>query len=673
MRERSLRVAGLAVACVLAFSLEANAQAEGDWQPRLQSPGDGDFWSQAAALRFHIPADVPIEVLQTLSLEVDDIDVTSLVQREGEFAVYQPPQPLSFGQHRVRLVEYAADGSILERGFWQIEVRKSAAFREAALQANATLDVTRRTADKGLTNPPRKSQGNGSLNLEGQLADGDWRAAMQLPLLYSSQSEPREVDIGNFRFDWQRKGVSALVGHHPVGPDSLVMSGFDRRGISLGYTNPDSGAQVGAFAVHGNSITGFQQGLGVGNEENRVQGVLARFYPVRKQDRSLQVSAVYLDGKSPEAGADAVGSDDSTGGDAWSLAADGLMLENRLRLRGEYAGTHYDFDGDGGSGAESDKAFSLLAVYKPWLQKQVAGEYLDWSYGAEFRRIGTFFRSAASPGSTADRQLTRLFSDLLWGPLQLQGQLAQETDNVNDIATIPRLRTRLGAISASYNPMPEYDEQGQPIVGWLGQQSYTASASRQLQRTVKGATASDFTDTGTNALGVSGNFTYDRWSWGMSYNWTRVHDGSVTGAAPTTNETQTHSTGLNASVTLGENYTLSPHLSWDVTKHYDLGYTDRGLNSGIALDVQFIPGKFTGSLGYDMNHNYLSDDSSNTYDEQVRLNLTWYAIPAREQRPGLTLSLDGNYGNSEDRVMAGNDSTSYQVFLKAAIGWSGGY
>lgn len=673
MSDRSFRMTGLAMACVLVFPLSVTAQTGGEWQPRLDAPAEGGFWSQAAPLRFYIPPEVPVEVLQTLSLEVDDLDVTSFVQRDGDYAVYQSPQPLAFGQHRVRLVENAADGSILERGFWTIEVRKSAAFREAALQANATLEVTRRVADKGLTSPPRKTQGNGSLNLNGQLADGDWRAAMQLPLIYSSQSEPREVDVGNFRFDWQRKGVSAVVGHHPVGPDSMVMSGFDRRGVSLGYTSEETGAQVGAFAVRGNSITGFQQGLGVGDAENRVQGALARFYPIREQDRSLQISGVYLDGKSPEAGVGVGGTDESTGGDAWSLAADGLILQNRLRLHGEYAGTRYDFDGSGGSSAESDKAFSLLAVYKPWLQKEVAGEYLDWSYGAEFRRIGTFFRSAASPGSTADRQLTRLFSDLLWGPLQLQGQLAQETDNVNDISGIPRLRTRLGVISASYNPMPEYDEQGQPIVGWLGQQSYTASASRQVQDSVSGATASDFTDTATNALGVSGNFTYDRWSWGLSYSWTRVHDGSMAGATPTTNETQTHSTALNASLTLAENYTLSPRISWDVTRHYDLGYTDRGLNWGIGLDAQFIPNKFTGRLGYDVNHNYLSDDSSNTYGEQVAFNLTWYAIPAREQRPGLTLSLDGNYSDSEDRVTAGNDSTSYQVFLKATIGWSGSY
>ncbi|MEW7979867.1 MAG: hypothetical protein AB2813_08720 [Candidatus Sedimenticola endophacoides] len=208
---------------------------------------------------------------------------------------------------------------------------------------------------------------------------------------------------------------------------------------------------------------------------------MASVRPLPGGSEALELSAAYLSGEAPELGAGVAGDDLSTGGDAWSVSADGLLLDNRLRLRGEYARSAYDFDGAGGEGAERDHGYSLLASYRPWLDKQIGGSYIDWNLGAEYKRLGTFFRSPANPGAVADRQVERLFSDLVWGEWGLQAALAQERDNVEGIAALPRIRTRHGGFNLNYTPAPAYDAQGMPETGWLGQPSYSLTANLQTQ------------------------------------------------------------------------------------------------------------------------------------------------------------------------------------------------
>jgi hypothetical protein len=661
---------------ILGLSSSAIARQTPAWEPNLEAPANSEFRAPTDPIRFFIPPEVPVEVLQRLSLELDDIDVTAMVSREGSYAILTPAQPLAWGRHRARIVEYAADGSVIERGYWEFEVRKSRAFREADLQVDASLEVSRRVGDKNLSSAPEKTQSSGSMNIQGALADGDWRATLQLPLMYDSQSTTREIEAGNFLFGWERKGAHARLGHHPMAPDSLVMSGFDRRGVSAGYVSPETGAGVTGFVMRGSQITGFQDGWGIGDESDRVKGAVATFYPVRENDRTVELSAVYLSGESPDAGVGVFGDPESTGGDAWSMRADSLLLDNRLRVRAEVAATEYDFDGSGGNSAEDDQGLALLMTYRPWLQKQVGDDYLDWNFGLEYRRMGTYFRSPAAPGMVADREMGKIFTDLMWGEIALQAQLAEETDNVEDIPSLPRLRTRLATLNLSYTPSPEYDDQGVPMAtGWLGQPSYSLFANVQDNRTVQRASTApgDFIDTRTHILGLNASFSYDSWNWGPNLTWTRVYDDSVEGGAPTTNDTETISSGINASFTFLENYSFSPRIQWDVTKYYDLGYSDKARLWGFGLNADFIPGKLSGSFNYDLNRPWTTDDTSDNRTETMALTLSWVVVPPRESRPGLTLSLTGNYSDYEDYVTVGSDSTNYQLFLKALIGWSGTY
>lgn len=659
---------------LIALTLMSAAPAMGDtgWQPELVPSEAGAFHKPQDAIRLYIPPDVPIETLQRLSLEVDDIDVTAMITRDGDHAVYTPDQPLDWGMHRLRLVEYAEDGSIIERGFWTIEVRKSAAFRESGLDVNASLEVSQRVADNNLSMPPGRTQATGSMTIQGRLADEEWRSEITLPLIYNSLNNNRKLDAGDFLLDWERRSLQARLGHHPIVPESMVMSGFSRRGVSATYTSPVNGASVTGFAMRGNQVNGFQDGLGLNDSQNRIEGGVVSLYPLQGGGNSLELSAVYLSGQAPEAGAGVAGDDVSTGGDAWSARADGLMLDNRLRLRGEYARTRYDFDGSGGESAERDHGYSFLATFKPWLDKQVDGSYIDWNLGVEYRHLGTFFRSPANPGATSGRKMARLFTDLTWGEWGVQATLARESDNVDDLLILPQIRTQHGALSANYTPTPEYDDQGEPITGWLGQPSYAVFGNIQTQKTQRVATPDpgDLVDTQTRIAGLNASFSYSDWSWGLNHTWTRFYDDSLATGTPTTNETRNMSTGLNASFTLSDNYTVSPRISWDQTKYYDFGYTDKGVLWGLSIDAAFIPGELSGQLNYDENRSWVTDASADNKTRHLGLSLTWIALEANQNRPGVTWMLTGDYNDYSDSISGSNDTDSYQVFLKALIGWS---
>src|SRR5258708_9362258 len=128
-----------------AVVLQAYALAQqGSWTPEFAMPGGGGN-AQTSPLKIRV-AGIPEDVPQRLAGETDDIDGTRLAVLDGVDIVVTPAQPLAFGPHRLRLVEYAPDGSIAERGHWSFDIRKSAAFREAQFQANVTLNATDRVA-----------------------------------------------------------------------------------------------------------------------------------------------------------------------------------------------------------------------------------------------------------------------------------------------------------------------------------------------------------------------------------------------------------------------------------------------------------------------------------------------------------------------------------------------
>ncbi len=651
------------------------AAASSDWQPSLEIPSSGVF-GPSETIRITLPQ-LPGDTLQHLALELDDIDVTSLVSMQGNQATVTPTQPLAWGQHHLRLMEYSADGGIIERGVWTLEVRQSAHFREAAMKANVTLNGTYRVADNHLVNPPGNAQSNGAAHVEGAVANDGWRISGNADVLYNSQArllprQKQEADLGTFLLTGNAGLVTVNAGHQAVAPDSLIMQGFNRRGVSASVSSPDTSAAITGFELHTQDIVGAQQGFGIGDSGNRVDGITATAHPISSNRDALLVSATYLSGEGPnQVGAAAGGDPTATGGRAGSLSADGNMLDKRLRLRGEYAATQFDFDGvNAGNPAQSDHAYAALAQFTPWHDKVVGGQPMVVSVGADNQRIGTFFRSPANPTGVADRQATRGFASLDWHGLNAQFSLGHQTDNVDDLALLPRTEITQGVFSMTYTPLPVPGPDGQlPPPSWYGQPTYNMTYVNVDQGVEKAsATLTSGALHATRNLSLSAAFNYPTWNWSVAH--TLGKDDDLKNIGP---DTENHLTQLTANLRFGDKLTVGPTAQINEVTNKDNNNLDSDTRTmGLNLGYVFTQ-RLSANLNYSLNHQHVKDGSTDLKTEDTTGNLSWLVQPAQGFKPGVTLALEGLYHQADDRVVATNNVNNYQVFLKAAVSWQPGY
>ena len=378
------RVVGWMCCSALAALHSTVSAQQLSWKPEFLPPGAG---AQASPLRIRV-AGIPADTPQHLAVELDEIDVTPLAALDGTDIVVTPAQPLAFGPHQLRLVEYMQDGGIAERGQWFFDIRKSAAFREAAAQANVTLNATDRVADHNIDGTVNRAQGNGSAQLQGAVADEAWKVNASASVVANSQSSqmPRKeghVDIGQYLVAAQDGAVAGRIGDHAVGPDSLVMQGFTRRGISADVSGGEI-ARLTGFSMHTTPLAGSQNLTGVTDSQNRVDGAVATLNPFAGRPDVLAVSGTYVNGEGTTLnGPGVAGSSQSFGGDAGSVVADARLFDKLLRLRGEYARSSFDFDGVGtGLDAQSGHAYSGLVNYLPWHSLGVLDQPLVWNVGA---------------------------------------------------------------------------------------------------------------------------------------------------------------------------------------------------------------------------------------------------------------------------------------------------
>lgn len=677
MNKKTPRTRVLSRACFMAmlvFALPALSSPVA-WKPELSLPTSGSF-GPSDTIRIILPK-LPNETRQRLSLELDDMDITRMVSYEGNRALFTPPQPMTWGIHHLRLVEHSPEGDIIERGVWTLEVRKNPRFREADLNGNMTLNLIRRVADDDLIGAVQRNQANGAAQLRGAVADGDWRISGNADVLYNNQEiqMPRAknpVDVGPFLLTGSAGMFSVNAGHHAVAPDSLVMQGFTRRGISASIASPETGASLTGFGLRAQDITGTQEGFGIGDANNRINGVTAMVRPIAADQDALMLAATYLSGEGPDQIGTGVGGDPTvTGGRAGSLVADGNLFKKRMRLRGEYATTEYDFDGRHvGNAAQSDRAYAAMAVFTPWHQAVVKDQPLTASLGVENKRIGTFFRSPAFPGGVTDRKILRGFASIDWFGLNTQISLGHETDNVDDLVLLPRTETTQGIVSLTYAPIQRPAPDGQlPPTSWYGQPIYNITHV-DLDQGVEKATATLASGAlhATRNTTLSAMFHYGTWNWSVSHVTGRDEDFSNVAA-----DTKNRMTQFNADVRVGEKLSVSPSVQFNEISNGNNNALDSetmttGMNVGYAFSQ-----RVNGGLGYYANRQQVKDGSTNLRSHDITGNLNWTVQPAAGVKPGVVLSLEGQYHDNEDRVTTANNQNNYQVFMKLAVSWQAGY
>ena len=674
------------------------------WQPVLEQ-ADTRLERGDERLGIVLPADMPPESLAWLALELDGVDVSEIVQLEqrGEAQVVSvvPPQALGPGQHELRLVEYTPAGDIIERGVWYLSVGDAVAERKAAQRffaAEFVLEGSYRVADNEFTDVGDPSHGQGAARLQAGSRGGAVESEAYVALLYDSlgadlgplgvpetavETDPtivglptvveprrgRELELGEYRLSARTDNVSAVLGHHAPAAESLLIQDFHRRGVSVTAQSDNERVVGSGFVYRTEPVNGFRFGAGVGNHEHRVAGSLLSLSPLPANPDALTVTATYVNGEGEDhSGLGIAGNDIEPEGDGYAVAIESRLVDRRLQLRAEHAETRYDFDGTlGGFEEADDDAQSFLGLFHIWQGRDVGGRQANWNVGYEKKKIGLFFRSLANPSLPFDRNLERLFTVLQVGGFSLQLQLARETDNVARDDTLPTLTNELASFALSWTPYPEVDEAGNVATPWYGLPtlSFVAQYSDQVHDDLPAVLAASGADrqVATYQGGVS--FQYDSFYWGVNHAYSVEKDFGFFFA-----DNRHRLTDLSLQWQPAARFSLGAQLQYNTVRDLAGGGVSRSYLAGLDARHVAFDERLTTTVSYSVNQNGARDDSIDARFETTGIRLDWLLRPARENRPGWTLWLQGERQEFEDGLDPRFDQDPYQVFVGTRMDWS---
>ncbi|MGH6947294.1 MAG: hypothetical protein ACREDZ_08185 [Kiloniellales bacterium] len=649
------------------------ARAQETWQPILQPPAEGEFWRKGDSIALLLPEDLPVEVLQRLALELDSFDVTSFVRREGALAILDPPQPLEGGIHNLRLVEYGADGSIIERGAWIFEVRRTESLEKLEARANLDGAVFARIADKDVDGVDRvtgQSAGEGSL----VLGEGGWESNTTANYFYNSQKQQsltgHQLDLGEYRVtnSYRNDTISSQLnlGHHDIGAQNFIMNGFYRRGVSARIGPASERLSVTGFALRSESLVGVRDISGIEEARHRVQGAHMRLRPIESLAGNLEITGTAYDGTGDSLGFGSTGISEESSGRGGDVAIDTRWFDDRLRLRGEFALSDFDFDGDDqGFGPEMDQAYGLLASYSIFNGEEVEGQFVTWDIGLQHEKVGSYFASLANPFVVHDRVTTSGYTNLVWGEYALQVQGGYQANNVEDFAGLPTDNIISLFASGTYTPTiePEPDGSlpwiGQPILGLTV--NYVDVDQTDLPAVFIGEEGNNQTRGVTGMVGSS----YETWGWTLTQGFT-----SFEATATSANDSWNSFTDLSGYFTLGERVSVSPYSQWNFLKEQGIGSTS-SLALGISTSVDIVPEVLTSSLNYNVNLAAGATDQADSH--YLGGELLWAFLPAEINRPGLAMSLSGSFQDSSGVSFSTAPDRIYQVFLGLKVNMPAAY
>lgn len=651
--------------CLLLTALTAPAQS--DFALQLQPP-EGDYRRPMEPIRIRFPSGFDAGALDTVSVELDAIDITAVATYRDGLLEFVPIQPLEYGEHELRVVQYHDDGSIEEIGWWQLEVRQSALYREASFAGQFDLAATQRVAEDNLPEPPPDEfQVQGSAAMQAGLLGEGWQTDARMDLFYlnneSLTPNERNADMGSFLVATQAGRYDVKVGHHHVAQRSLVMDGFNRRGVSATVGLSEIDSTTTGFVFRTDQIVGFEQGLGVTEAENRVSGVTWDSRVLDGENAQVIASASYFYGKGSQGGVATVGQEgiveQINEGDGWSAAADGSFFREQLRVRAELAHTGYDFDGSNfGFDPEEDEARSLLAVYTPSPSPEAAVP-ATWSVGAETLKVGTFFRSLANATLASDKDLTRLFGSFYRGQWSLEGSLAREENNLDDNPLLATTETGQWYLSGGYGAAEPYDPEG--WFGWLGTPAYSLLVSQAALEDIDTPVGLIPNDSESAEYQLNAVFSYTTWNWSLGYSY-----GEFTDYSDQQIDSETQSLLWNASFSIGGKVQLTPGVQFDQTLNKDFGTLSE--NTLYSLGTAFVlwSDTLTGNLSYNMNRSEALTDPYFRTDQQssyLTAELLWHLRKPERNKVGYDLSLSFSSQDATDRLVPVNSADQYQAFV----------
>lgn len=630
----------------------------------LQAGKNAEFWEPQEVLSLAFPAEQLKRLNQTILVELDAIEITPMLVANGNNVIFQPLQPLTAGQHELRVVEYSENGDIEELGYWAIEIRQSKLIQQYQVVANNQVSLNYRVADKNIGMPePDQYHGQAISQVAFTTDSGNWQSSGQFDIYYDSlaanQINNRSLNNNDFLFSVGNEVIEARLGHQSMAVTSLVMDNYLRRGVSLESRIPSINSRLSGFSLSSTNVIGFTNGLGISDSEQRVDGVTFDSSPFADDPRSLYITGTWLTGQSSNVD-QFIGNNTpmpygGTESEAWSFTSESLLFQNKLRIRAEYAATDYDFDVTDGLSSDEDDAYSMLVTYNDVVDSKFA-----WNIGASTQKIGTFFRSIANQALPSDKQINKVFSGNQWASFGFQMTVERQQDNVEKIDFLPRISTDLTNLAFNWTPQVESFD------AWYGAPSFALSTNFQTQLQTYTPANYMFADINNEIDNwqLSSQFSYQTNSWGLAVTSTNYTDYSLIQS-----NSETVSFDLYGSFVFGEesNLSISPVISWNNTRDTTYQITTKSISYALQSAMTILPNELMASLNVNWNSNEVGNNLLDGDNLAANFAINWSIQQPKVNQFGISLSLTSAYNDFNDNLISMNSLEAHQTYLSMTV------
>lgn len=627
----------------------------------LVEPQTQEAYLPQESLRMQLPEALSAVLLSQLSIELNGIDVTALVQYDNGELQFTPVIPLSSGQHELRIVGYALDGSVYEVGYWLIHVRIPGLDRERSVSGNVDLSATQRLAESSDYSSGRGSSSQGSGSFQGVSTSDFVQLSGHMDILYADNTDysatGNALELGTFLASAQSDTFGINLGHHAVATNDLLFDGYDKRGVSINSQWQPLNTQLTLFGMSAQDQVGAENMLGLNDRDNHYQGGVLQARLWHSPRHEAHLSAGYISGRRSDAG---YGSWQQQSpvmeGSGWNMTLDTHWYTRQLWLRLERAATdtrQLDIDGT----QYSDTAYSALVVATPALADG------NLSLGAEVKQVGRAYQSLANPFLPNDRYSERVFTQFAAGNWSINASLGSENNNTdNDPArSLTKLRQARADINYSHFSSGDNKTEKDRLRALLGTPSLSLSVERMDFRDARTAAGFATQDMLSESISLSAAFAANRWSWSVGSSYQAFEDFTNLQS-----DSRIHSVFANANFPLGRHIVLQP--GWERQRMHNRDYDAVSYNTIYSLSSSFVilPERLKGELSVissdnrALNDPFYLQDNRNQY---LAAEVVWHAKKPRPNQFGLDVSLSASNQGYRDRLFGENNNDSYQVFL----------
>ena len=650
-----------------------------DWSANFTPPDAPD-----GTLVIDLPDDLDVVTLTQLGVELDGIDITSLLSLDGVDFIYKPLQALDGNEHTLKLVILNPDGSSEVRQQWNFNVGHAESsdgnisdltenspeiemaerlLRSAYFRADTLTEFSRRVVQQNIGHETNRSTLSGSGDINTGFAAGKWTVDGHANYLVQSDVDfaqtERTIDLGEYDINADYQGDALAggfsLGHHDTGLETLLVSDFYRRGVSARIGTSDRRIEAQSFAFGTESVSGAADPTGLNNTENRLKGVSLAVKPFSTDVDALKLTGTYYDGRGEGSGIGLSDLDSSASGSGWGVGLEKSFGQNRTRLKAQYAHALFDQDGDNGDAPkDGSDAISFLIEHGLFEEGPVIGnDVLDIDVGFGYDRVDTFFESLANPGSVSDRDAYSAYSNLYWGALSANIYALHETNNVDDLANVPTDRLKSIDLGLNY----AFDQQT-GLMEWLGtpyifMNSYLASLGRV--KTPTGYDGGD-TDNLSSSITLGGGSNYDDWYWSASHSYSRFDDYTNVSS-----DTVNNLTGFNVGWIVSDRLDVNGGTQFGVFEDLDTNKNSFTTNFYLGATAELVPDKVDLNIDYNLNLANGSGDSSDSHI--VNSEVEWTFLQPRTNRPGLALALRGSMEEFNGNTDSAQNETEYQAYM----------